>query len=259
VNLVPRRGLLLLGADNPEALALRDAARCRIETFGLASGTTWQAADLKVAETSTRFTVRRDGSAVGTFEVPLLGAFNVRNALAAIAVGAAVGLNTDSMAEGLRRFRGVRRRMELRGTVAGVTIYDDFAHHPTAIAETIEGVRSAYPSRKVWAIFEPRSATSCRRVFQSDFVRALKKAHHVILPAVFRSTLPEEQRLDAEQVVRELCEEDVDARFIPATADIVRTVAREAKDGDLVLVMSNGGFDNIHQKLIDALAAREAR
>ena len=259
VNLVPRRGLLLLGADNPEALALRELATCRVETFGLSAHTTWQAHDLRVAETSTTFSLRRDGTPIGTFEVPLLGAYNVRNALAAIAVGAAAGLNTDTMAQGLRRFRGVRRRMQLRGTAAGVSVYDDFAHHPTAIEETLTGVRSAFPSRKVWAIFEPRSATSCRRVFQSDFVRALGRAHHVILPAVFRSTLSDAERLDAEQIVRELCEAHVDARYIPATADIVRTVSREAKEGDLIVVMSNGGFDDIHQKLIDALTAREAR
>ena len=258
VNLVPRRGLLLLG-DNPEALALREVAKCRVETFGLDGKMTWQAHDLRVAETSTTFSVRREGTPIGTFEVPMLGAYNVRNALAAIAVGAAAGLNTDTMADGLRRFRGVRRRMQLRGTASGVTVYDDFAHHPTAIDETLTGVRSAFPSRRVWAIFEPRSATSCRRVFQSDFVRALGRAHHVILPAVFRSSLPEAERLDAEQIVRDLRAGDVDARFIPATADIVRTVAREAKSGDLVVVMSNGGFDDIHQKLIDALAAREAR
>ena len=258
VNLVPRRGLLLLG-DNPEALALREVAKCRVETFGLDGKMTWQAHDLRVAETSTTFSVRREGTPIGTFEVPMLGAYNVRNALAAIAVGAAAGLNTDTMADGLRRFRGVRRRMQLRGTASGVTVYDDFAHHPTAIDETLTGVRSAFPSRRVWAIFEPRSATSCRRVFQSDFVRALGRAHHVILPAVFRSSLPEAERLDAEQIVRDLRAGDVDARFIPATADIVRTVAREAKSGDLVVVMSNGGFDDIHQKLLDALAAREAR
>ncbi len=258
VNLVPRRGLLLLG-DNPEALALREVAKCRVETFGLNGKMTWQAHDLRVAETSTTFSVRREGTPIGTFEVPMLGAYNVRNALAAIAVGAAAGLNTDTMADGLRRFRGVRRRMQLRGTASGVTVYDDFAHHPTAIDETLTGVRSAFPSRRVWAIFEPRSATSCRRVFQADFARALGRAHHVILPAVFRSALPETERLDAEQIVRDLRSADVDARFIPATADIVRAVAREAKSGDLVVVMSNGGFDDIHQKLLDALAAREAR
>ena len=259
VNLVPRRGLLVLGADNPEALALKDRARCAVETFGLAAGADWQAHDLRTEGTSTRFSVRRRGEPIGAFELPLLGAHNVRNALAAIAVGAAVGLSTDTLAAGLRAFRGVRRRMELRGTVAGVSVYDDFAHHPTAIEETLAGVRSAYPGRRVWAVFEPRSATSCRRIFQSDFARALSRADIVVLPSVFRSTLPEAERLSPEQVVADLQTEGVDARFIPQVDDIVRTMAREAREGDLVVVMSNGGFDDIHQKLLVALEARVRR
>ena len=259
VNLIPRRGLLLVGADNADALALKDRAHCRVETFGLSDGAEWQAHDLRIAATSTTFSVRRAGEPAGTFEVPLLGAYNVRNALAAIAIGAAVGLNTDTLAEGLRRFRGVRRRMQHRGTAAGVTVYDDFAHHPTAIAETLEGIRSAYPDRRVWAIFEPRSATSCRKIFQSDFARALARADRVILAAVFRSTLPDDERLSAEALVTDLKGSGVDAMYIPKVDDIVRAVARDSRDGDLVIVMSNGGFDNIHQKLIGALEARESR
>jgi UDP-N-acetylmuramate: L-alanyl-gamma-D-glutamyl-meso-diaminopimelate ligase len=255
VNLIPRRGLLLLGADNSEALALRLRAHCRVETFGLSDGVDWQAHDLKVASGSTTFSVRRGGTPAGTFELPLLGAYNVRNALAAIAVGSAVGLSIDTMAASLRRFKGVRRRLELRGTVRGVAVYDDFAHHPTAIAETLAGVRSAYPGRRIWAIFEPRSATSCRRVFQSDFARAFANANHVILPAVFRSSLPDAERLSPELLVQELKVSGIDARHIPQINDIVSTVARESREGDLIVVMSNGGFDNIHQKLLTALAA----
>ncbi len=259
VNLIPRRGLLLLGADNADALALRPRALCRVETFGLSDGADWQAFDVRVAEVTTSFGVRHGGQAVGTFEIPLLGAYNVRNALAAIAIGAAVGLNVDTMAEGLKRFKGVRRRMEHRGTVAGVAVYDDFAHHPTAIAETLAGLRSAYPNRRIWAIFEPRSATACRRVFQSEFVQALATADKVILPSVFRVNLPDDQRLSTEKLVADLQAGGVDARFIPQTDEIVRTVARDARPGDLVIVMSNGGFDNIHQKLLAALGARPAR
>jgi UDP-N-acetylmuramate: L-alanyl-gamma-D-glutamyl-meso-diaminopimelate ligase len=253
VNLVPRRGLLLLGADNAEAMALRTRAHCRVETFGLSDGADWQAHDLRVGVASTTFSVRRAGSPTGTFDVPLLGAYNVRNALAALAVGAAVGLSPDTMAEGLRRFKGVRRRLQHRGTIRGVAVYDDFAHHPTAIAETLAGVRSAYPGRRIWAIFEPRSATSCRRIFQSDFVKALSGADRVILPAVFRSTLPEDQRLSPEAIVADLKTRNVEATYIPLVDDIVKAVARDSKDGDLVIVMSNGGFDNIHQKLLASL------
>ena len=256
VNLIPRRGLLLLGSDNAEAMALRSRAHCRVETFGLAAGSDWQAHDLDVRDVATRFSVRRGGVPAGSFEVPLLGAYNVRNALAAIAIGAAVGLSTHTMAASLRRFKGVRRRMQHRGTVRGVAVYDDFAHHPTAIAETLAGVRAAHPKQKIWAVFEPRSATSCRRVFQGDFARALAGADRVILPAVFRSTLPDEERLSPEQLVSELKTKGVDARFIPQTDDIVTALARDTHAGDLVVIMSNGGFDDIHRKLLDALEGR---
>ncbi len=259
VNLIPRRGLLLLGADNADALAMGEHARCRVETFGLSDGADWQAHAVTVTAESTRFGVRKGGVPSGTFEVPLLGAYNVRNALAAIAVGSAVGLDIDTMAEGLRRFRGVRRRMEHRGTVGGVAVYDDFAHHPTAIAETLEGVRSAFPGRRIWAIFEPRSATSCRRIFHEDFARALGRADRVILPAVFRSTVPDAERLSPESLVSDLMAAGVEAAYIPRVDDIVRTVTRESRDGDIVIVMSNGGFDDIHRKLLASLEERAAR
>jgi UDP-N-acetylmuramate: L-alanyl-gamma-D-glutamyl-meso-diaminopimelate ligase len=256
VNLIPRRGLLLAGADDGEAKALAGSARCRVETFGLSDGADWQAHDLRLAAASTAFSLRRRGEPAGTFEVPLLGAYNVRNAVAAIAIGAAVGLSPDTMAAGLRAFKGVRRRLQLRGTAAGVAVYDDFAHHPTAIAETLAGVRSAYPSRRIWAIFEPRSATSCRRVFQGEFARAFGAADTILLPAVFRSTLPDDQRLSADQLIADLTAAGKDARYIPNVDDIVATVAKEARREDLVIVMSNGGFEGIHDKLLTALSAR---
>jgi UDP-N-acetylmuramate: L-alanyl-gamma-D-glutamyl-meso-diaminopimelate ligase len=253
VNLIPRRGLLVAGADDEEAKALTPNARCRVETFGLSVGADWQAHDLRVEGTTTGFSLRRKGEPAGTFEVPLVGAYNVRNALAALAVGSAVGISLDTMAEGLRAFKGVRRRMQLRGVVRGVSVYDDFAHHPTAIGETLAGMRSAFPDRRIWAIFEPRSATSCRTVFQEDFARAFKAADRILLPAVFRSSLPEDQRLSAERLVEDLTKAGKDARYIPAVDDIVRTVANEAREGDLVVVMSNGGFDDIHRKLLAAI------
>ena len=258
VNLIPRRGLLLLGGDDREARALAQTARCKVETFGLSDGVDWQGHDLKIDAGVTHFGVRRGGTPIGLFEVPLLGAYNVRNALAAIAVGSAVGLNPDTIAEAFRRFKGVRRRMQLRGTVAGVAIYDDFAHHPTAIAETLAGVRSAYPDRPIWAVFEPRSATSCRKVFQDEFAKAFGAADHVILPAVFRANLPDEQRLSIEQLIADLRARGQDARYVPRVDDIVASVAREARAGDLVVIMSNGGFDGIHEKLLTALQTRAA-
>jgi UDP-N-acetylmuramate: L-alanyl-gamma-D-glutamyl-meso-diaminopimelate ligase len=255
VNLIPRRGLLLIGGDDREAAALAPTAPCRVETFGLGDGLTWQAHDVQARPAGMAFAVRYQGAPFGRFEVPLLGHYNVRNALAAIAVGHATGLAAGAMAGGLKAFKGVRRRLQLRGVAGDVSVYDDFAHHPTAIAETLNGVRSAFPDRRIWAIFEPRSATSCRRVFQQDFARAFDAADETVIAAVFRANLPDAERLSAEELVGELKQSGRRARHIPSVEDIVATVAREATPGDLVIVMSNGGFDDIHQRLLRALAA----
>ena len=182
VNLVPRRGLLLLGADNADALALQAQARCRVETFGLSDGSTWQAHDLKTTATSTSFGVRRgQGRRSGPSNCRCSEPITSATRWPRSRWVRPPGCSTETMAEGLRKFRGVRRRLEHRGTASGVAVYDDFAHHPTAIGETLEGCGPHIPTRRIWAIFEPRSATSCRRIFQADFARALAKADRVIL------------------------------------------------------------------------------
>jgi UDP-N-acetylmuramate: L-alanyl-gamma-D-glutamyl-meso-diaminopimelate ligase len=254
-NLVPRNGLLLLGADSPDAAALRETAVSPVETFGLAEGSTWQAQDVAHGGGRTRFRVSRQGSPVGSFESPLLGLHNVRNALAAIAVGAYAGLTATTLADGLRQFRGIKRRLEAVGVARGVTVLDDFAHHPTAVRETLAALRTGYPDRRVWAVFEPRSASSCRRIFQRDFADAFGAADAVVVAAVFRSSLPEAERLSAEQLVADLCRRRQHARYIPEVDAIVRTLAAEGREGDVVVLMSNGGFGGIHQKLLEALAA----
>jgi UDP-N-acetylmuramate: L-alanyl-gamma-D-glutamyl-meso-diaminopimelate ligase len=254
VNLVPKNGLLLLGSDSPHAAALRERAVSPVETFGLSEGSTWRALDVTHADGRTRFTVTKQGTRVGDFESPLLGVHNVRNALAAIAVGAFVGIDTSRLAEGLRQFKGIKRRQETVGVARGVTVLDDFAHHPTAVLETLAALRVGYPGRRIWAVFEPRSASSCRRVFQDDFAAAFGSADEVIIAGVFRSTLPEAERLSTEQLVADLRHRGQRARDIGSIDEIVRTVTAEAREGDVVVLMSNGGFGGIHQKLLQSLA-----
>ncbi len=253
VNLVPRSGLLLLGADSPAALALEEKAVSRVATFGTASGADWQAHDLEPQGSATRFHVRREGRPFGTFEMPLLGAHNVRNALAAIAVGTEVGVGPDRIGEALRLFAGIKRRLEVVGVAGDVTVYDDFAHHPTAVAETLAGLRAANPAGRIWAVFEPRSASSCRRVFQEDFAAAFGGADRVLIAPVFRSTLPEAERLSVPQLVRDLNGRGQPAREAESIDDIVATIVSEHRPGDLVVMMSNGGFGGIHKKLLNAL------
>ena len=253
VSLVPRRGLLLIGADSPGAKSLVPLASSRVQTFGTGDAD-WQAHDLQSAGTSTRFKVRRDGTPFGSFELPLLGAHNVRNALAAIAVATEVGIRPERIEDGLRAFAGVKRRLEVVGVAGGVTVYDDFAHHPTAVAETLAGLRASNPQARIWAVFEPRSASSCRRVFQDDFARAFEGANEVLIAPIFRSKLPEAERLSVGQLVRDLNGRGLHAREAESIDDIVAGIAREHRPGDLVVLMSNGGFGGIHQKILRALA-----
>lgn len=254
VNLVPRNGLTLLGIDSPDAAALAAGARSRVQTFGLSPDAEWRATDIQ-SGTHTTFRVRRRDDDLGEFVMPLLGDHNVRNALAAIAVGVDLGLNVHALRDGLAAFKGVKRRLEVVGESRGVTVYDDFAHHPTAVDETLKAVRRASPGKRIWAVFEPRSASSCRRVFQDDFARAFAGADEVVIASVFRSSLPADERLSEAMLVADLTARGVRARHLPDVDAIVSAVAAEARSGDLVVIMSNGGFGGIHKKLLAALGS----
>jgi len=253
VNLVPRRGLLIVGADSAGARALVPSAVSRVQTFGTSDDVDWQAHDVESTEAGTRFKVRRSGSPFGVFETTLFGVHNVRNALAAIAVATEVGVGAERLSEGLKLFAGVKRRLELVGTADGVTVLDDFAHHPTAVAETLAGVRAAHPASRVWALFEPRSASSCRRVFQTDFANAFANADEVVIAPIFRSKLPESERLSVAQLVEDLRSRGRSATTAASVDDIVQVVAAGHRPGDVVVIMSNGGFGGVHQKLLQAL------
>ena len=261
VALVPRSGHVLLGIDSPEAAALAAGARSQVQTFGLAETAEWRATAIDVHETGTTFIASHRGIEVGRFEMPLFGEHNVKNALAALAVAQLCGLDAPAIGRGLATFKSVRRRLELRGTAAGVAVFDDFAHHPTAIRETLRAMRARFPDNRIWGVFEPRSATSCRRVFQDDFARAFLESgvDHVVLSAVYRSTLQAAERLSAEQVIRDVARGGIRADYWPTVDDIVQNIAADASPGDLVVVMSNGGFGGIHDKLLQALADRPAR
>jgi UDP-N-acetylmuramate: L-alanyl-gamma-D-glutamyl-meso-diaminopimelate ligase len=260
LTLVPRRGLVVLGADSPEAAALAGSARSDVETCGLSAEADWRGSNVRVVGERTTFDVTHRREPLGPFELSLAGEHNVRNALAALAVGHACGLTPDQMKAALGEFRGVRRRLELRGIERQVAVYDDFAHHPTAIRETIRAVRLTSPGRRIWAVFEPRSATSCRRVFQEAFAQAFEEAgaDEVIIAAVFRSSLPEAERLSAEELVASVQRSGGRARHIPQVDEIVRTIAAEAREGDVVVIMSNGGFGGIHDKVLKALGTPSA-
>jgi UDP-N-acetylmuramate: L-alanyl-gamma-D-glutamyl-meso-diaminopimelate ligase len=259
VRLVPRSGLLVVGHDSPGASKLAARAVSRVATFGTTGDADWQAVNVAVHGATTTFRVERQGTPFGDFDLPLVGVHNVRNALAAIVVAHEAGIPGARIAEGLRLFAGVKRRLEVVGRVDEITIYDDFAHHPTAVSETLGGLRRSQPAARIWAIFEPRSASSCRRVFQDDFAQAFKAADQVIIAPVFRSTLPESERLSVDELIRELEQLGSHARAPVSLDEIVSILESEERAGDLVVLMSNGGFGGVHEQVLRALEERSQR
>ncbi len=215
----------------------------------------WRARDVRYGESGTSFELVHDGAVVGYFESALTGGFNLRNAVAAVAAARAVGASWQGIRHGLASFESVRRRMEVRGEVAGVTLVDDFAHHPTSVRGTIEAARQRFPGRRVVAVFEPRSYTAQRREFQEAYREALAGADRVVLAGLFRPERYDETTgMDPEELASELRADGVEATHVPEVDAIVARVVEETEEGDVVLIMSNGGFGGIHEKLLERLA-----
>jgi UDP-N-acetylmuramate: L-alanyl-gamma-D-glutamyl-meso-diaminopimelate ligase len=260
INLIPSRGRLVAGWDSP---AVRDLARkslAPVDSFGYdpdggaADAVSWGASDVSFGQT-TRFTVLHDGREWGTVETPLTGAFSVRNCLAAIAAAHAAGAEPDRVREALRTYRSVRRRMEVRGVVNDVTVIDDFAHHPTAVRETLMAAKQKYPQSRIVAIFEPRSYTAQRREFEEDYARAFALADDVVFAGLFHpERYDENTALRPDRLVEVWRGQGKDAVYLPAVDDIVARVAARARAGDVIMVMSNGGFGGIHDKLLRSLS-----
>jgi UDP-N-acetylmuramate: L-alanyl-gamma-D-glutamyl-meso-diaminopimelate ligase len=257
VNLIPERGFLAVGADSPAALEVSGKAFCRRETFGMSTENDWSAGRIVLDNERLCFDVLYQKKLFRRVNLALYGTFNIRNALAAIAVLHRLGVAEDDIREGLASFRGVRRRLQFRAEVGGVRIYEDFAHHPTAVRETLQAVREAFQPRRIWAIYEPRSATGRRNVFQSEIAEALALADCIALPSLYRpEKLPQGERLDIEMLVDDLRRLGRAAWNLASVEGIIQKVCSEAESGDLVLIMSNGGFGGIYEKLPAALAQR---
>jgi UDP-N-acetylmuramate: L-alanyl-gamma-D-glutamyl-meso-diaminopimelate ligase len=257
VNLIPQRGRLIAfdGSDNVTECCAK--AFCKVERYGFAPDSTWQAIDLQQQRPATDWTLLRSGEEFARLTLPMAGEHNALNATAAAALAAGQGIPAEDIVQALATFQSVKRRLEVRAEVAGITIIDDFAHHPTAIRETLRALRSAYPGRRLWAILEPRSNTLRRNVFERELVDSLALADEVVLAAIFKSeAIPALERLDPQHVLDALT-----ARCVPAVlradADaIVAEIAPRMRAGDVVAILSNGGFGNIYEKLPRALAHR---
>jgi UDP-N-acetylmuramate: L-alanyl-gamma-D-glutamyl-meso-diaminopimelate ligase len=250
VNLVPRRGLLVAWDGHPNVDECVARAFCKVERYGFGEKSEWRICDVDYDEGTTRWKVWRNGDLWATFEMQLAGEYNILNATAAAAMAANYGVPVDSIAQALRSFHSVKRRLEVRAQVHGITIIDDFAHHPTAIRETLKALRIRYRGRRLWAILEPRSNTLRRKVFEAELAESLAHADEIVLAAVFKSdAIPETDRLDAEKVIARMVAEGKPARLLPTADRIVDVVAPELREGDVVAILSNGGFGGIYEKL----------
>jgi UDP-N-acetylmuramate: L-alanyl-gamma-D-glutamyl-meso-diaminopimelate ligase len=261
INLIPKNGTLIAGWDSPIVRELAPKSFAPVESFGYGDDPSprseepdWYAREVDFRESGTRFRAFRSGEEWGVVETPLAGAFNVRNVLAVIAAAEAVKADRDGVREGLRTFTSVKRRMEVRGEIRGVAVIDDFAHHPTAIRETIDAIRQKYKGRRIVAVFEPRSYTAQRREFQQDYVRAFRDADEVVFAALYRpDRYTKETALDLDKLVRDLTSNGKGAKQLKDADAIVADLSPRLKERDVVLIMSNGGFGGIHEKLLAAL------
>ncbi len=250
VNLIPRRGRII-AFDKGESID-RCLARafCPVERYGASSLATWQIADLKFESSSTGWSLLRDGKLWAELEFPLAGEYNVWNASAAAALAADCGISPDAIARALKTFKSVKRRLEVKADVNGITIIDDFAHHPTAIAATLKALRARYPGRRLWAILEPRSNTLRRNVFQGELAKSLALADEIVIANVFQSeSIPEAERLDVTGVAAQVVGTGHRARVLADVESIVQLCAPEMRSGDVIAILSNGGFGGIYEKL----------
>ena len=263
VNLIPRRGRIVAfdgvaGAASESASLERclQKAFCPVERYGTGARSEWQITNLKFDAERTSWSVLQNGRAWADFEFPLAGEYNVWNATAAAALAADYGISKEEIAAALKTFKSVKRRLEVKAQVGGITIIDDFAHHPTAIAGTLKALRERYPRSRLWAILEPRSNTLRRRVLQADLARSLALADEVVVAAVFRSeAVPQNERLELPELAADVQKHGGRARLAADAEAIVEMIAPEMRVGDVVAILSNGGFGGIYEKLPARLRA----
>jgi UDP-N-acetylmuramate: L-alanyl-gamma-D-glutamyl-meso-diaminopimelate ligase len=257
VNLIPERGFLAVGADSPGAVEVSRNSYCAKETFATTKDSDWSAKNIKIEEGRLCFDVIYRKNLFLHLSLGIYGTYNVRNALAAIAILNHLKVPQEAIRKGLESFSGVKRRLQLRADVAGIRIYEDFAHHPTAVREVLTAVRETFRPMRLWAIYEPRSATSRRNFFQREIAEALGLADCIALPALFRpEKVPESERLDENRLVEDLRLMGRAAWNLGTVEGIIRKICDEARTGDLIVILSNGGFGGIYEKLPAALKER---
>jgi UDP-N-acetylmuramate: L-alanyl-gamma-D-glutamyl-meso-diaminopimelate ligase len=252
IRIVPRNGLLLGNGDDSNLAPLLNVNFCPVKRFGLGEHNAVRATNLRLGPTASEFEIPS-----AKFHINLVGELNVRNALAVVAAGKHCGLSNKQIQSAFDTFKGIRRRMEVRGISGGVTVIDDFGHHPTAIRETLRALRVKYAREKIWAIFEPRSNTTRRNVFQSELASSFADADGVVVSQIARlELLKPEERLNPEQLMQDLKAAGKNAAYLPDVDAIISHAGSQVQPGDVVVVFSNGGFGGIHGRLLERFGRR---
>ena len=248
------KGIILVKSDDENIRNVLPSASCKVETYGFDEKADWRIEDYRFEKGCGHFLLSFKNKKQADFQLAMIGRHNVENAAAVAALCLNLGLTADEINVGFQTFKGIKRRQEIVGEKSGVTVIDDFAHHPTAIDLTVNAVKEAYPGQRVWAVFEPRSATSRRKVFEDSFPKSFLKADRVIFAGLFApEKIKNEERLDVQAVIASINNMGGVAEYIPQVDDIVDFITKNAKSEDVILVMSSGGFDGIHRKILERL------
>lgn len=251
---IPSRSMLFAFDQDPNIKDILPRSNCPVDMYGHHRDSAWRLGEVTIEAPLTNFEVYRHGSLWAEFKTPMIGRHNLRNLLAGIATGAQLGISQNKIAKALASFKGVRRRQEVRGVKRDIIVIDDFAHHPTAVFETVNAVKDFYQKQRIVAVFEPRTNSSRRNIFQSVYANAFEGADMVCVrqPPLLEK-IPPEQRFSSEQLVMDLSRQGKEAYFFDDTDGIIDFLIAQARPNDVLLIMSNGGFDNIHQRLLEAL------
>jgi len=260
VHLIPHQGYLAIGADSPAALEISQFCHGKTETFGMDEDNVWSPKNIELQDDRICFDIRYRREHFQHIHLGVYGKYNIRNALAAAAILNHLGVSGENIRRGLESFSGVRRRLQLRATVGSVRIYEDFAHHPTAVRETLRTMKETFHPKRLWAIYEPRSATSRRNVFQDAIAQALGQADCIAVPALFRpDNVPGDEKLDLDHLIADLRSMGCEAWNLTTVEGIILKVCEEVRANDLIVIMSNGGFGDIYTKLPIALEQQLAQ
>jgi UDP-N-acetylmuramate: L-alanyl-gamma-D-glutamyl-meso-diaminopimelate ligase len=259
IALIPQEGLLIADGDDATVRQEISRAQCRTETYGYGVLNQWRAEDLSDKDAVTRLSIHNRGGAI-PFSTSLYGRHNIANLLAAVVLGRSLDIPWPILEKGARTFLGVKRRQEVIGERNGILVLDDFAHHPTAVRETIQAVKDRYQDRRIIAIFEPRSNSSRRNIFQQQYALSFDAADRVFIPEPpLLEGIPVDERFSSRQLVSDLNQRGLFASYCVSTNRLLEVMVQEVRQGDVVLIMSNGGFDQLHQRLLTALDQRSQK